>query len=82
MTTEQKAPTLNTIDGITKTIEALLTSPGKGDKPSPTMLAVFGAVLDQIDKRGGSNSQIASTTKKVRESLGIAKPGVLNAPGA
>jgi hypothetical protein len=72
---------LNTIEGVTSAINALLGTK-QADKPSPMMLAAFDGVLALIEKRGKSQ-QINETVAKVRLALGMTPQATeekINAP--
>lgn len=64
---------LHSVDGVTKAIELLLGNPGKtkGDKPSPALLGVFEAVIEQVEQHGGFDAGIDRAMLKAREALGI-----------
>lgn len=69
--TDLKDIRLNTITGITEAIEKMVGQQPKGDKPSPVMLTVFEAVIEQIEQYGGFDAGISRAMQKVRQQLGL-----------
>ena len=69
--TDLKDIRLNTIAGITEAIEKMVGQKPTGDKPSPTMLAVFEGVIEQIEQYGGFDAGISRAMTRVRQQLGL-----------